>query len=64
MKANRPAVLLAFGLILVAIGALWTLQGFGVAGGSAMSGSTLWAIVGPIVTVAGVYLLVRWHRLR
>ena len=37
------------GAVLVLMGLVWTLQGFGVIGGSAMSGSTTWAIIGPIV---------------
>ncbi len=64
MKTNRPVALLAFGIVLVAMGLLWTLQGLGVVGGSAMSGVTLWAIVGPIVAIVGGYLLVRWRRSR
>jgi hypothetical protein len=41
---------------MVLTGAVWTLQGLDVLGGSAMSGVTLWAIVGPIVAVAGLVL--------
>jgi hypothetical protein len=61
MKPKR-VVLLVGGLILVLVGLLWTLQGVGLVGGSVMSGVTLWAIVGPIVAVVGVYLLVRARR--
>jgi hypothetical protein len=50
------------GVILVLVGALWTLQGLGVLGGSVMSGVRLWAILGPVVTVAGLVLL--WWGLR
>ena len=46
------------GALLVAVGALWTVQGLGYVGGSAMSGVTLWAVVGPIVAVVGVLLAV------
>jgi hypothetical protein len=46
------------GILLVAVGAVWTLQGLGYVGGSAMSGVTLWAVVGPVVAVVGV--LVAW----
>jgi hypothetical protein len=46
------------GAILVVVGIVWTLQGIGVLGGSAMTGSTVWAIVGPIVAVVGVVLIV------
>jgi hypothetical protein len=49
-------VLLVVGVLLVLTGAIWTLQGLDVLGGSPMSGVTLWAIVGPIVVVAGLVL--------
>ena len=51
------------GVLLILLGALWGLQGLGVVGGSAMSGTTLWAVVGPIVAVVGVVLLVTGLRL-
>jgi len=47
---------LVLGVLLVLIGLVWTLQGIGVMGGSAMSGVTLWAIVGPFVVLAGLAL--------
>jgi hypothetical protein len=49
-------VWLVVGVLVFLMGALWTLQGFDVVGGSAMSGVTLWAIVGPIVAVIGLVL--------
>ena len=45
------------GILLSAVGLVWTLQGLNVLGGSAMSGSTMWAIIGPIVLVLGVVLI-------
>lgn len=45
------------GLVLVAIGLVWTLQGVNVLGGSPMSGSSLWATIGPVVLVVGVVLI-------
>jgi hypothetical protein len=50
------------GILLVLVGALWTLQGLGVVGGSAMSGVTLWAIIGPLVVLAGLALVVTGPR--
>jgi hypothetical protein len=50
-------VAIAFALLLVAIGGVWTLQGLGYLKGSSMTGSTLWATVGPIVAAFGVGLL-------
>lgn len=49
-------MLIAIGVLLVLIGALWTLQGLNYVGGSAMSGKTLWAIIGPIVVIVGAVL--------
>ena len=59
---ERPAVkwiwpLLVAGVVLSAIGAVWTLQGLNVLGGSVMSGSPLWATIGPIVLVVGLALI-------
>lgn len=45
------------GVILAVVGLVWTLQGVGVLQGSAMSGSSLWAIIGPIVLVIGLALI-------
>jgi uncharacterized membrane protein HdeD (DUF308 family) len=54
----------AAGLLAVVLGAVWTLQGLDLLGGSAMSGNTLWAVVGPIVAVIGVALIVLAMRIR
>lgn len=50
----RAWVLLVIGVLLAAVGVLWTLQGLGVVGGSVMSGNTMWAVIGPIVLIAGL----------
>ena len=57
-------VLLVIGVLLVLTGILWTLQGLDVVGGSAMSGVTLWAIIGPIVAVVGLVLAILGARRR
>ena len=54
----RKAVLVTVGVVVALLGAIFTLQGLGVIGGSAMTGSTLWAILGPIIAVAGIALVV------
>ncbi|WP_404433875.1 hypothetical protein LG299_05045 [Microbacterium lacus] len=54
MKRTWPIVL---GVILAVLGGIWTLQGLNVLGGSAMSGSSFWAVVGPIVLVVGIVLI-------
>jgi len=55
---------MVLGVLLVLVGLLWTGQGLGWIGGSAMSGVTLWAIIGPIVALGGVALIVRGSRMR
>lgn len=50
----RTTVLVGVGAVLILLGATWTLQGLGYIGGSVMSGVTLWAVIGPIVAIAGL----------
>jgi hypothetical protein len=50
-------ILLVVGTLMLVVGLVWTLQGLNVLGGSAMTGQTLWAVVGPIVAVAGVVIV-------
>jgi hypothetical protein len=50
--------LVTVGVLLVLAGVTFGLQGLGVIGGSAMSGKNMWAILGPLIALAGVALLV------
>lgn len=52
------------GIVVALFGLLWALQGFGVVGGSPMSNTTTWSIIGPIVVVIGVALTVLAFRRR
>ena len=54
----------ALGVVLVLVGALWTLQGANLLGGSFMSGSRLWLVIGLVALVAGIWLVVRGVRTR
>ncbi|MER7248933.1 hypothetical protein [Kribbella sp. NPDC000426] len=47
----------AIAALLIAIGGVWTLQGLGYVKGSSMTGSTVWATIGPIVAAFGVALI-------
>ena len=40
---------LAAGVLMFAVGLLWTLQGLDYVGGSSMSGQDQWAVIGPAV---------------
>jgi hypothetical protein len=51
------------GVLMVLIGALWTLQGSNVLAGSVMSGQSMWLWIGIVVLVAGLGVLY-WYNLR
>ena len=57
-------MLVGVGAVLILLGATWTLQGLGYIGGSVMSGVTFWAVVGPIVVVAGLVTALLGLRIR
>lgn len=54
MRKGLSAVV---GVIAIIVGVVWTLQGLGVIGGSVMTGSTMWAVIGPLVALAGLAVL-------
>jgi hypothetical protein len=65
MVTARGWLSLTVGLLAVVCGAVWTVQGLGLLGGSVMTGVTFWAIVGPLVALGGVVVIViglRKHR--
>jgi hypothetical protein len=51
-------ILVIVGALLVLTGVVWTLQGLDYLGGSVMTGVTFWAVVGPLVAVAGLVLVI------
>ena len=53
----RRAVGIPLGVVMVVFGTLFTLQGLGYVGGSPMTDSSFWAIVGPVIAGLGVALL-------
>ncbi len=53
---TRILLAVAGSLITVA-GVIFTLQGVGAIGGSFMSGTTTWAVAGPIIALAGLALI-------
>ena len=53
MRKTLPVTL---GLVMLVVGAVWTLQGLGYLTGSPMTGVQVWAIVGPILAGFGIAL--------
>ena len=51
-------VWLILGILLVLSGAVWTLQGLDLLGGSGgMNGQRIWAVIGPVTAVVGLLLV-------
>ncbi|MFL6121336.1 hypothetical protein [Actinophytocola sp.] len=54
----RNRALMIVGVVAVLLGGVWALQGSGVLGGSAMSGSSMWLVIGVAVVVVGALMVV------
>ena len=57
-------LLVGAGSLITVVGVVFTLQGVGVIGGSFMSGTTTWAVAGPLIALAGLALIVMALRRR
>lgn len=65
MLLARPMARLVLGVLLLIVGAIWTLQGldvFGQDGG--MNGQTEWSVIGAVTLLIGVALAVSGYRAR
>lgn len=51
-------VVLTVGVVCVLVGGIWTLQGLGVIGGSFMTNSPTWLVIGLVVAVAGLAMII------
>ncbi|MGU3436376.1 hypothetical protein ACNHUS_25585 [Actinomycetes bacterium M1A6_2h] len=58
----KSPLVTVIGVVVALAGLLFTLQGFGVIGGSAMSNTTTWSVLGPVFLIVGVLLVVRSRR--
>ncbi|KQU28035.1 MULTISPECIES: hypothetical protein [unclassified Rhodococcus (in: high G+C Gram-positive bacteria)] len=54
----KTPVVTVIGAVIAVMGLLFSLQGFGVIGGSAMSNTTTWSILGPVILIVGVAIVV------
>jgi hypothetical protein len=50
----KRALVVGVGVLITVAGVIFTLQGLGAIGGSAMSGVTFWAVAGPVIALAGL----------
>ncbi|HEV2783087.1 MAG TPA: hypothetical protein VGX25_27210 [Actinophytocola sp.] len=51
-------VLVTIGAVCILIGGVWALQGMGVIGGSFMTDSPTWLVIGLVVAVAGLVAII------
>jgi len=50
----RRGLLIGLGALVTVAGVVFALQGLGYIGGSSMTGTTLWAVLGPLIAVLGL----------
>ena len=53
----KKVLLIGAGLLITVAGVIFTLQGVGALGGSAMSGVTFWAAAGPVIALVGLAMV-------
>jgi amino acid transporter len=54
VEGMRSVIVVVVGVIVALAGLLFALQGFGAVHGSAMSNTTTWSILGPIIALIGI----------
>jgi hypothetical protein len=54
----KRSLITPLGLVMVLLGAVWFAQGIGWLTGSSMTDETRWAVIGPIVALAGAVVAV------
>jgi hypothetical protein len=52
----KRGILIGVGALIALLGVIFTLQGVGAIGGSAMSGVTFWAVAGPVIALVGLII--------
>jgi hypothetical protein len=52
----KNGLLIAVGIVIVIVGVVFALQGFGAISGSAMSNNHTYEVVGPVVALVGLVL--------
>jgi hypothetical protein len=59
---GRSTIEVVVGVIMLAAGSVWCLQGVRVLPGSFMTGSRFWAVTGAVVAIAGLAAIVDGSR--
>ena len=61
---DMRVVIVVVGIVIACFGALWTLQGFGIAPGTFMYKNPTWIVIGLIAALVGVAIAVLGSRKR
>ncbi len=64
MVRMRRALTVGFGIVVTVAGVVFALQGLGYVHGSAMTGTTLWTVLGPVIAVCGLSIIALGFRVR
>ena len=56
MSSSR-IVLLVLGILALLTGGIWVVQGIGVLPGSFMTGQGIWAVIGEVTAIVGLFLI-------
>jgi hypothetical protein len=63
MLDDMRIIFMAVGIVLALFGALWTLQGFGIAPGTFMYKNPTWIVIGLVAVLIGLAIAVfGWRR--
>lgn len=60
----RRGLLVGLGVLVTVAGVVFALQGLGYIGGSSMTGTTLWSVLGPLIAVLGLAMILAGLRAR
>lgn len=60
----RRGLLVGLGALVTVAGVVFALQGLGYIGGSSMTGTTLWSVLGPLIAILGLAMIVAGLRAR
>jgi hypothetical protein len=62
--ALRRGLLVGLGALVTVAGVVFALQGLGYIGGSSMTGTTRWAVLGPLIAILGLAMVAAGLRAR
>ncbi|MGH3305960.1 MAG: hypothetical protein ACRDOK_30745 [Streptosporangiaceae bacterium] len=53
----RRGLIVGLGVLITVAGVIFAVQGLGYLHGSAMTGTTVWAVLGPLIAIGGLCIV-------